>query len=76
MQKFSSVFVLLFLHLKLDFMYSSLSFIRLSWTRITDKLAINRQNFLKFDFNSSSILEYGRFQKSFNPEKAGLCAPF
>jgi len=35
---FSSVFISFFLHLKLDFRHSSLSFVRLSWGRITNKL--------------------------------------
>jgi len=44
------------LHLKLDLTTSSLSFVSLSWSRITDKLASNWQNFarvrlqLKFAF--------------------------
>jgi len=41
------VFISFFLHLKSDFRYSSLSFVRLSWGRITGKLAINWQNFAR-----------------------------
>jgi len=42
-----------------------LSFVRLSWDRITDKVAINWQGFvyvqlqLKFDFSSSLISGHG-----------------
>jgi len=42
MQKiFSLCLCLSFLHLKPNFRYSSLSFVRLSWRRTTDKVAIN-----------------------------------
>jgi len=37
--------LLSFLYLKSDFRSSSLSFVRLSWSKITNKLAINCQNF-------------------------------
>jgi len=56
MQKCLAVLISLFLHLKPDVRYSDLSFIRLSWSKTTDKLAINWQNFaqvglqLKFAF--------------------------
>jgi len=63
MEKFSSEFLLLYLHLRgmLDFWNTSLSFVRFNLGRITDKLAINWQNFysFKFDFSSSVPLEYG-----------------
>jgi len=45
-----------FMHLKPNFWYLSLSFVRLNWSRTTDNLAINWQNFaqvelqLKFAF--------------------------
>jgi len=41
MEKISFGFHLSFLHLKPDFRYSSLSFVKLSWGRITNKLAIS-----------------------------------
>jgi len=56
-----------FLHLKSDLNYSSSSFVRVSWWRVTDKLATNRQNFarvglqLKFAFRirpSVSLTNY------------------
>jgi len=37
--------VFIFLHLKPDVWYSSLSFVRLNYNRTMDKLAINWQNF-------------------------------
>jgi len=37
--------IISFLHLKPNFRYSSLSFVRLNWGRTTDELAINWQSF-------------------------------
>jgi len=51
-----------FLHLKLEFRYSSLSFVILIWGRTIDKLAIHWQNFarvglqLKFAFKIRSLV--------------------
>jgi len=44
-KKFSPCLRLYFLHLKPDFRYSSLSFVKLREGKIIDKLVINRQNF-------------------------------
>jgi len=44
-RKFCLCLYLSFLHLKLNFRYSSLSFVSVSWDRTTDKVAINWQNF-------------------------------
>jgi len=54
MQKTSSVFIVyihLFLHLKPNFKYLSLNFVRLSWGRTTNELAINWQNFIRVSEN-------------------------
>jgi len=64
MHQFLVVFILVSfsLHLKPDFRGSSLSFVRLSWGRITGKFAINWQIWLKLDSSWTKVclLEYGR----------------
>jgi len=50
------MFISFFFVLKASYRYSSLSFVKISWGKITEKLAINWQNFaqvalqLKFAF--------------------------
>jgi len=56
--KKSSVFVS-FLHYKPNFTYWSLSFVRFSWSRTTDKLVIIGKISFKLDANSNLLLEYG-----------------
>jgi len=49
-----------FFRLKPNFRYSNLSFVRLSWGRITENLQITGKVSLELDSNSSLLLENGR----------------
>jgi len=46
------------MYIKVDFKYSSLSFVRFRWGRTTDNLQLTGKISFKLDFNSSLILEY------------------
>jgi len=51
-----------FLHLKPDFKYTSLNFVRLRWGKTsTDKLEITGKISLELDSNSSLLVEYARY---------------
>jgi len=61
-KNFRPCLYLSFFHLKPNFRYSNLSFVRLSWGETTDKLAISLQTFaqvglqLKFAFRIRSLV--------------------